>query len=103
MQLTPNARQIQPVGLWLSGNLQLADVLALDNYTGYDFKGNPGGVSWTLCAYAETTDADGAVTATLQPLSSGRTELTTAVADAWGASDQVIFDHVAATLNLTLI
>lgn len=98
-----NFRAIQPVNLWLDGTSQQAHVLTLDNYTGYDFKGNPGQISWTLNAYTYGVDENQQPVVGLQPLTSGRLELTTTVADTWGADDQVVFDFVAASLNLTLI
>lgn len=98
-----NLKAIQPINVWINGTINEAQTITLDNYTGYDFKGNPGMVSWTLNAYTYTTDDNQQAVVGIRPLISGTVELTTAVVDSWGSSDQIIFDHVASVLNITLI
>lgn len=103
MILESNAREIQPITLWINGSTATADVITMDNYIGYDFRGTPGQVSYTLNTYSEKTEDDGSIRGILTPLIDGRIPLTVTVADSWGQDDQVIFDFVSSQLNINLI
>lgn len=103
MILESNAREIESVNLWVSGVQKTADVITMDNYVGYDFRGTPGQIYYTLNEYSEKTEEDGSVRSILTPLVDGKIFLTTEVADSWGQDDQVIFDFVTSQLNITLV
>ena len=91
-------------------------VLRIDNFENYNFKGDPGDVNYTICAYVvelgfdEVTgqpipDGNGGQAFTIfkYPMQSGTLPLTDTVVSQWGSDDQIIFDYVAQQLNLTLI
>lgn len=101
MQLETNERQLTPTTL-----------LRVVSFDGYDFAGNPGHVNYELCEYqhrlwwyADGTpveDGNGVQAYTFSKVvyESGTLPLTTAVVNAWGADDQLIFDFIIAELAL---
>lgn len=84
-----NEKQISPVSIWVFGEDKIADILRLVVFTGYDFLGNSGQVSFEL-----RND--------LELIFNGAVEIPDAIIQQWGADDQIIFDYVAQQLNLTL-
>lgn len=98
-----NQRAIQAITTWVNGVSKTLTVLQLDNYQGYDFKGSPGEVTYTLCDEVTITDDQGNTTTTTNGIVCGIVPLTWPLVDAWGQDDQPIFIFVAEQLNLTLV
>lgn len=96
MTLAVNDRAIQPLNLWINGVSSTAEIITLDGYAGYNFVDNPGEAHYVLSSYDAATD-------TKTSIMQGVVQLDWATVEAWGADDQLIFNYVAAQLNITLI
>lgn len=96
MTLAVNEREIAPVNIWLNGVSSTAVIFSLDGYSGYNFVDNPGQVHYNMLSYDPGTDTKTIVLA-------GVASLDWTTVENWGADDQVIFNYVAAQLNLTLV
>ena len=96
MTLAVNDRAIQPLNLWINGTSSTAEIITLDGYSGYNFVDNPGEAHYVLSSYDAATD-------TKTSIMQGVVQLDWVTVEAWGADDQLIFNYVAAQLNITLI
>lgn len=96
MNLELNEREIAPVNVWQNGSVKTAVVFKIDNFYGYDFLGSAGYVHWSIAEYDPATDAK-------TILVEGQMPMILPVIENWGRDDQIIFDYVAAQLNLTLV
>ena len=96
MNLETNEREIQPLSLWLNGELYTASIFALNSYGGYDFIESAGMIQWSLLNYDNLSNVK-------KQIAQGVIPLTYDLVEDWGTDDQPIFDYAAQQLNITLI
>lgn len=89
-----NTRKIQPIQIWTANGQTDINTLALVNFLDYHFDDGSGVVIYKLIF----ADDNGAVEYLTQSI-----EIPSSVIQQWGASDDVIWNYVCSTLNLTII
>jgi hypothetical protein len=104
-----NTRQIQPTPIWTATGNVPATYLGLINFYGYHFNDGPGTVEYTLIGMQDNgsfVDDEGNTIVNAPSavdLFKGALEVPASVVQQWGASDEIIFEHVAETLGLVLV
>lgn len=96
MTLDKNEKEVAPVNIWQNGSVKIATIFKIDNFYGYDFVASAGYIHWSILEYDVLTD-------TKNILVEGQMPMIFPVIEDWGRDDQIIFDYVAAQLNLTLV
>lgn len=104
-----NTRPIQPIQVWTPNGLKSATFLGLSDFFDYHFDNGGGMVTYLLIgmeSQGTTTDENGNVV-TLPDVAieyiKDNLSIPSNIVNQWGASDDIIFNYVANTLNLTLI
>lgn len=89
-------------------------ILRINNFSGYDFAGNPGAVNYSICDYKEVVGYDIHGEFILRSdntseyfiakniMETGEMDLDTNTVSQWGASDDPVFIFVANTLGLSI-
>jgi hypothetical protein len=104
-----NTRAIQPKEIWTSTGNVSAVYLGLINFYGYHFDDGPGTVEYTLIGMQDNgsfVDDEGNTIVNAPSavdLFKGALQVPAATVQQWGTSDDIIFEYVATTLNLTLV
>lgn len=104
-----NTRTIQPIQIWTTSGIKTATMFSLSNFFDYHFDNGSGKAKYILIgmeSQGTTTDENGD-TVVLPDHAveyfSDVIEIPASVIQQWGVSDDIIFNYVATTLNLTII
>jgi hypothetical protein len=87
-----NTKQIQPIQIWTPEGEKSINTLALTNFFDYHFDNGAGKVEYKLIS------VDLEIGAT--ELFIGNIDIPASIIQQWGSSDDIIWEHVATTLNL---
>lgn len=90
-----NTRKIIPFNTWIDNGNTEVNCLALTNFSGYNFDNGSGKVTYKLIFADEVNGAT--------DLFSSEIDVPAEVVTQWGANDDVIFNYVAETLNITFL
>ena len=91
-----NTRQIQPIQIWTANGQKEVSILALTNFYDYHFDNGSGKVTYKLIGMVgEPASAIEYIVADIN--------IPSEIIQQWGASDDIIWNYVAETLNLELI
>ena len=86
-----NTKDIQPINIWSPSGQRVVNKISLDNFYGYKFDDGIGYVDYTLIG------SQGEI------YYNGNVEIPSSIIQQWGSSDDVIWNYVLTTLNLTLV
>jgi hypothetical protein len=95
-----NTRNIQPTNLWTPSGEKEATILSLYNFYDYHFDDGGGKVSYKLIGMEAPEVGMPEVAVEYY---SGVVDISAAIIQQWGASDDVIWTYVSNQLNLILI
>ena len=89
-----NIKKIQPIQIWTANGQKEINLLSLTNFYNYHFDDGAGLVTYKLI-YGDDNGAIEYIVAEI--------EIPSNIIQQWGASDDVIWNYIATTLNLQLL
>lgn len=93
-----NIKNILPKEIWTDHGPKQATMLSLSNFSEYHFDGGEGKVTYNLIG----TKVGGDGIESAETLFTGTIQIAADVISQWGEDDQVIWNHVCSSLQITL-
>ena len=91
-----NTRVISPIQIWTASGEKTVTILALSNFFDYHFDNGNGKVTYKLIGMEGNPEA-------AQEYIVANIDIPASIVQQWGTSDDIIFNYVATTLNLTIL